>query len=218
MVSCRYPVVARTSFFYLFVRSLLFEMMLTLLVTGSVSPSTFYMITTILTMINRTWVANLAIFQRRWRLAHACCFVINWHGLLEEDLVANFVVLPNYHEDEAMLRDTLKNLGRSPSPEKQVRIGLTTEAREGPKTQDKAERLLVATGHVFEDVMADCHPLGIAGQVAGKSSNAQWASQQFWRKCGVDLNGAAPAVSSLLSAMRTYSGILAGPSDGPRHR
>ena len=27
---------------------------------------------------------------------------INWHELLEEDLVANFFVLPNYHEDETM--------------------------------------------------------------------------------------------------------------------
>ena len=32
----------------------------------------------------------------------------------------------------------------------------------------------------------------------------------------MDLHGAAPAKSSLLSAMRTYSGILADPSDGPR--
>ena len=67
-------------------------------------PSTFYVITAILTKINRTWVVNLAIFQRCWRLAHACCFVDRCHGLLEEDPVANFVVLPNYHEDEAMLR------------------------------------------------------------------------------------------------------------------
>ena len=32
-----------------------------------VSHSTFYVTTAILTMINETWVANLAIFQRRWR-------------------------------------------------------------------------------------------------------------------------------------------------------
>ena len=31
---------------------------------------------------------------------------INWQGFLEEDRVANFVVLPNYHEDEAIIRDT----------------------------------------------------------------------------------------------------------------
>ena len=33
---------------------------------------------------------------------------INWQGFLEEDRVANFVVLPNYHEDEAIIRDTSK--------------------------------------------------------------------------------------------------------------
>ena len=36
---------------------------------------TQHVIAAILTMINRTCVANLAIFQRRWRLAHAFCFV-----------------------------------------------------------------------------------------------------------------------------------------------
>ena len=30
---------------------------------------------------------------------------INGRGLLKEDLVANFVVLPNYHEDEAIIRN-----------------------------------------------------------------------------------------------------------------
>ena len=70
-----YPIVARTSFFYLFVRSLLFSMMLKLLVTGCVSPSTLVVVTGTLTMINRTWVANLSILQGRWRLARACCFV-----------------------------------------------------------------------------------------------------------------------------------------------
>ena len=36
---------------------------------------------------------------------------INWHGLHEEDSVANFVVLPNSQEDEAMLRQALGSLG-----------------------------------------------------------------------------------------------------------
>ena len=31
---------------------------------------------------------------------------INWQGFLEEDRVANFVVLPNYHEVEDIIRDT----------------------------------------------------------------------------------------------------------------
>ena len=35
------------------------------------------------------------------------------------------------------------------------------------------ERLMVATGHIFEDTMATCHPPGIAGEVAGTSSPAR---------------------------------------------
>ena len=46
-------------------RSLSFAFVLTLLVAGCVSPCKFYVIPTILTVMNRTWVANLAIFRRR---------------------------------------------------------------------------------------------------------------------------------------------------------
>ena len=31
---------------------------------------------------------------------------INWQGFLEEDRVANFFVLPSYHDDKAIIRDT----------------------------------------------------------------------------------------------------------------
>ena len=72
-----------------------------------VSHSTFYATTAILTMINETWVANLAIFQRRWRLPHSC-FVDRLGWIAEEDSVAIFVVLMIYNEDEPMFRDTLR--------------------------------------------------------------------------------------------------------------
>ena len=35
---------------------------------------------------------------------------INWHGLLEEDSVANFVMLPSSREDEVILEIPLKIL------------------------------------------------------------------------------------------------------------
>ena len=74
-------------------------MLLMILVAVWVSPSKLYVITTVLTMINITWVTILAIFQRRWRLdASSDCL----HGFVEENPVANFVVLPNYNEDESM--------------------------------------------------------------------------------------------------------------------
>ena len=37
-----------------------------------------------------------------------------------------------------------------------------------PNTQDKSERVMAATRHHFEDVMATCHPPGIAVEVVGK--------------------------------------------------
>ena len=77
---------------------------------------------------------------------------IDWHTLLEEDLVAHFVDLPYYQEDETVPRETLEKLGCSPSAEKHMRmvslenlsrfrsaekhmrIVLAIEAREGPNT------------------------------------------------------------------------------------
>ena len=87
-----------------------FCMMLTVLVTGSVSPNAFYMIAAILTMINRTWVqiSQFSSSVGAWRLPAAS--LINWHGLLEKDPVTNFVLLPYYLEDEAMLGGTLNIL------------------------------------------------------------------------------------------------------------
>ena len=63
-------------------------MTLILLVTGCVSPSKFYVMTAILTMIKITWVENISICQRRWRLAHAFCFVDLLAFIFEEDPIA----------------------------------------------------------------------------------------------------------------------------------
>ena len=68
--------------------------------------------------------------------------LINWHGVHEEDPVPNFVVLPNYQEDEATFRGARENLRRARSGEKHKRIVLTMEGLEGPNSQDKAERFM----------------------------------------------------------------------------
>ena len=69
-----------------------------------------------------------------------------------------------------MLREAEGHLGRSPSAEKHMRIVLAMEAREGANTQDKADRLMAATGDHLEDMMAN------TGEVAGNTSNIQWGS------------------------------------------
>ena len=48
--------------------------------------------------------------------------------------------------------------------------------------QEKAERLMAATCQLFEELMATYHSLGIAGKVAGKSYNIQWAFRKLWKK------------------------------------
>ena len=61
------------------------------------------------------------------------------------------------------------------------------EAREGPNIEDRAERLVATTGHLFEDMMATCHRLDIAGMVAGKSSYTQRAFRRLRKKYGVEV-------------------------------
>ena len=51
---------------------------------------------------------------------------------------------------------------------------------------------MATTGHLFEEMMATYHSFGIAGKVAGKSSNTQWAFRQLWKKCGVEFHRLRP--------------------------
>ena len=54
---------------------------------------------------------------------------------------------------------------------------------------------MATTGHLFEEMMATYHSLGIAGKVAGKSSNTQWAFRQLWKQVR-NLTGATSAACS----------------------
>ena len=96
-----------------------------------VSPSTSYMITVVLTMINRTWVAYFAIFHWHWRLAHACCFADHLAWIARGRPRRKLCVLPNY-----------SLTGFSPSPEKQVRIGLATEVRDCPRNMVQTDGVI----------------------------------------------------------------------------
>ena len=53
---------------------------------------------------------------------------IEIHGAVCRFILTHSVVLPNYQEDETMLRETLENRGRSLSTEKHKRIVLAMEA------------------------------------------------------------------------------------------
>ena len=69
-------------------------------------------------------------------------------------------------------------------------IELAMEAREGPDPEDKAEFHMAATGHLFEDLMATCHPPSIPDEVACKPSHTSGPSDSF----GGNMMSTSPAV------------------------
>mmetsp|Transcript_55922 Transcript_55922/g.142245 ORF Transcript_55922/g.142245 Transcript_55922/m.142245 type:complete len:688 (-) Transcript_55922:1-2064(-) len=126
---------------------------------------------------------------------------VDWHAKLEEMQntdptlidVLHIVLLPNYLENEAMLKATLENLGRSPMARGRTRIVLAMEAREGAGGREKADRLIQQTSHLFADIFATYHPQDVPGEVAGKSSNTQWAYRHALQQYGPILLGCDPS-------------------------
>ncbi|OLP91720.1 hypothetical protein AK812_SmicGene26543 [Symbiodinium microadriaticum] len=101
--------------------------------------------------------------------------------------VKHIVLLPNYLENEQMLKETLDNLARSPLAQSCVHVVLAMEAREGQEGQEKAARIVEEKKHLFADIFATFHPKGLPGETAGKSSNTQFAFRQALRKYGAAL-------------------------------
>eukprot|EP00445_Apocalathium_hangoei_P014618 CAMPEP_0203887292 /NCGR_PEP_ID=MMETSP0359-20131031/31017_1 /ASSEMBLY_ACC=CAM_ASM_000338 /TAXON_ID=268821 /ORGANISM="Scrippsiella Hangoei, Strain SHTV-5" /LENGTH=682 /DNA_ID=CAMNT_0050808281 /DNA_START=40 /DNA_END=2088 /DNA_ORIENTATION=- len=175
----------------------LFGIYISIIVTSLFFPRIFYILTACLTFIVLLWIANLAFSSMlgAYRLREGTR--IDWHALLEQlqndDPTANdvlhIVLLPNFKENERMLKETLENLGCSPMARGRTRVVLAMEAREGQAAREKAERLISQTSHLFADIFATFHPENVPGEVAGKSSNTQWAYREALRQYGPILLG-----------------------------
>ena len=81
-------------------------------------------------MVNRSWAAYLLL---RRSIGMDCSRKTTSQTLCSSELPRGKGNVSRYPQ----------NLGHTLSPEKQVRIGLAT-VREGPRTQEKAERLMVS--------------------------------------------------------------------------
>lgn len=169
---------------------LLFGMVFILFLAAIFSHAAFYAITAVLSVVTLSWSANLSlsIVVGTWKMRRACG--VDWHARLQElektlpEGEANsshIVILPNYKENEDMLLETLENLGRSPLARSSLRVVLAMEEREGPEGHEKAERLVAKAEHLFAGIIAAFHPSGLPGELAGKSSNTQWAFQEALR-------------------------------------
>jgi cellulose synthase/poly-beta-1,6-N-acetylglucosamine synthase-like glycosyltransferase len=160
-----------------------FSMLAILGVAAAFHTTQFCILTAALTFYIMMWSSNMCIFSAvgAWRMRRDSNK--DWHAkfvkLKEEDPdttdAAHFVILPNYNEEETMLKETLESLGRAPMAQSRVRVILAMEQREGPGVEEKASRLIAETSHLFAGISATFHPPGLRGEIPGKSSNTQWA-------------------------------------------
>jgi hypothetical protein len=153
-----------------------------LFVSAVFCQALFYTLTGVLTVYVSMWSFNLAVSCSIgvWNMRRDTA--MDWHAMLEgvqansnDSAVMHIVILPNYKEDEGMMWETLENIGRSPLAREHIRVVLGMEEREGQPGRDKAERLISKASDLFADIFASYHPSGREGEVAGKSSNSQWA-------------------------------------------
>jgi len=167
---------------------LTFSLGSSVVITAVAYPQIFHYITAFLMVYVAVWTGQMALgcTVGAWKMRNAC--TEDWHAKLldlqqespYESDAAHIVLLPNYKEDEAMLKVTLENIGRSPMAREHIWVVLGMEARE-PECQKKADRLISATKHLFAGIVASAHPKGLPGEVAGKSSNTQWAFREAMR-------------------------------------
>mmetsp|Transcript_81976 Transcript_81976/g.248591 ORF Transcript_81976/g.248591 Transcript_81976/m.248591 type:complete len:623 (-) Transcript_81976:159-2027(-) len=164
---------------------IIFSLLFTIVGTACFWRPAFYAITAALTAWTVVWSSNLCISTILGFLRMRRAVGIDWHAKLtalqaespESSSVMHIVIMPNYNEDEDMMRCTLENLARSRLAHDSMYVVLAMEEREGPVAREKAARLIDSTRHLFADIFATFH-VDRPGDVTGKSSNCQWAFRQ----------------------------------------
>jgi len=178
---------------------MLFSMMLLVVVSAFASSMVFYAITAALTVFTLSYTTQLSVACAfgAWKMRQACSedWDVRLHAMQKktDTTIDHVVILPNYKEDEQMLQETLENIGRSCTALNNVRVVLAMEAREGVSGQQKAERLIANTKHLFADIIAAYHPENLAGEIAGKSSNTQWGYRTALQQWGMYLSRLDPS-------------------------
>lgn len=107
-------------------------------------------------------------YERERRAGRAC---LRW-----ED-VRHVVVIPNYTEGLDKLRKCLDSLAAQ-EVASQIIVVLALEEREGEEARRRARVLVEEYGGRLGGIFATYHPWGLPGEVAGKSSNENWAARR----------------------------------------
>lgn len=165
-------------------------MVAVMVVSGLKSIEHFYVVTAVYgfgTAVWAGWMAVCGLMGAR-KMKAACAE--DWDAKLK-DLQAkdpeakNFMhilILPNYKEEEVLLKQTLGYLGRCCGAREYLHIVLAMEEREGDAAHKKADKLIAETKDLFAEVSACYHPAGLPNETPGKSSNESWGYQYAKRK------------------------------------
>ena len=111
------------------------------------------------------------------------------HVTLPLDEIYHVILIANYKEPVDVLARTLNALAAQPEARQRLIAVLAMEAAEDG-AQAKAQQLQTQFAGRFLDLLATFHPLGLPGEIRGKSSNLHWAATEVRREL-VDRRGMA---------------------------
>lgn len=94
--------------------------------------------------------------------------------------VTHIIVIPNYTENLAKLRETIRSLAQQTFPLKQIYVVLAMEERE-KDAPEKAKILVKEFEGLFGKIFASFHP-DVPGEVKGKSSNESYAAKVTYQE------------------------------------
>lgn len=110
---------------------------------------------------------------------------LDWAKLIERfeyGHLYQLVILPFYNEPEEVIDASLASLARVKYDTKNIIVALACEERAGAPARDSAERMKAKWGDTFGAFHISVHPGDIAGELAGKGSNATWAAEEVRTK------------------------------------
>jgi hypothetical protein len=164
---------------------LLYGTLATLVGTAMWAQSVFAVLFLVLNVLILCFMGQIGVFGligllvkvRRWRRR-------DWAKMAQAgrvQSVQHYVIVPNYKEDFEVVDATLGAVAGSCLARCSIRLVLAMEERD-PDAQETASRLCEKWTGSFLEIFATFHPPERQGEVAGKSSNTNWAFQEVSKR------------------------------------
>ena len=130
------------------------------------------------------WVLKTAFLsyhlRYNWkRLRHH--MKLDWAQMIERfeyGHMYQMVILPYFEESETIIDATLSSLEQTNYDKKSVIVVLAAEEKAGESAHKIAKRMQEKWGSTFGTFLVTIHPQNVAGEMAGKGSNATYAAEQ----------------------------------------